>query len=118
MGWFGRAANKVGIGRDADGYLTPTTAANIFDRCAKPTYGRSLPNKMGAGGWPVEEPTLEEMIAFLALFDKIPVYPFLSRYAPSSPDYGTEYSCIITVHQWLMVLVEEKLLRSQDKRAA
>lgn len=78
-----------------------------------PVFGKSLPVKMGSGGWPVEEPTQQELDCFLALLRKVPIEYFGSspRY---SPDYGDQYSCAITVKEWLELISEAKLLAQKE----
>lgn len=89
-----------------------TIPPDPLDCMKPPTYGHSLPRKIGAGGWPVEEPTQKELEHFLKLLKKVPL-TYFGHHPVESPDYGTEYSDVIKVKQWLKLLVDEKLLEQK-----
>lgn len=86
---------------------------NPMDCRRPPVFGEGLPYEMGAGGWPVEEPTQEELHFFLELLSKVPL-TYFGPYRPDSADYGTLYSAAIRVKQWLRLIDERKLLAKDD----
>jgi len=90
------------------------TPPNPLDCGRIPKYGKWLPAKMGAGGWPIEEPTKEDVEVFLEKLSKVPSYPYFSPHDPQSADYGTQYASIICVTQWLDLLVKANLLSKEE----
>ena len=78
-----------------------------------PRFGKSLPVKMGAGGWPIEEPTQEELDGFLRYLREVPL-TYFGPYQPDSADYGSEYTCVIVVKQWLKLISDSRLLVRDD----
>lgn len=77
------------------------------------TFGRRLPRKMGAGGMPVREPTRDELKLFLKCLDHVPSSYFSSYKDRCHPDYGTRYTAVIVVDQWLKLIRDANLLEGE-----
>lgn len=93
---------------------SPGSFQRAVNQSRRPVFGPSLPIVEGYGGWPVEEPTREDLAVFLKCLSEVPS-EYLSGYKnPSSPDYGTLYfSCNIVI-QWLELIKDAELLASSS----
>ena len=84
-----------------------------FQRCVnqsrRPVFGKSLPIVEGAGGWPVEEPTRQDLRRFLAYLKKVPPSYFGETRRFDDPDYG-DGDQSRRVRAWLQVIDEFDLL--------
>jgi hypothetical protein len=90
--------------------------------CARPpVYGDRLPIVMGSGGWPIEEPSIQQVDHFLRCVGnaiKATRYEDENHFGGKDGDSleNTLYHDVIKVRQWLQFLVDQKLLFDDVKR--
>ena len=83
---------------------------NPLDLGRIPQFGKSLPIKMGAGGWPIEEPTEQDLKIYLSCVKRAQQEAF-----HCFGNGENRYSAVICVQQWLELIVDAHLLVADDR---